>query len=174
MRHMSEFNIRKLTRLDWQTYKSVRLASLDDSPESFGSTYDREVEFLQSEWESRLDPTGSAKNALPLVVEIGAIPVGIAWGLVQERDPRITHIYQLWVSPVARNKGIAKALIQRISAWGIERGCEYIALSVTTANIAAVHLYQSLGFVPFGSLEELRVGSTLMTQKMIKDLRNAA
>lgn len=171
---MSEFNIKKLTPLDWLTYKSVRLASLEDSPASFGSTYEREVEFLQSEWESRLDPTGRAKNALPLVVEIGAIPVGIAWGVEQELDPRITLIYQLWVSPEARNKGIAKALMNRISAWAIERGCEYIALSVTTANNAAVHLYQSLGFVPFGSLEELKVGSTLMTQKMIKGLRNAA
>ncbi len=171
---MSEFNIKKLTPLDWLTYKAVRLASLEDSPDSFGATHECEVEILQSEWESRLDPTGRAKNALPLVVEIGAIPVGVAWGLIQELDPRIAHIYQLWVSPEARNKGIAKALIKRISAWSIERGCEYIALSVTTANNAAVHLYQSLGFVPFGPLEELKLGSTLMTQKMIKDLRNAA
>jgi|GEM_PF-2450911 len=49
-----------------------------------------------------------------------------------------------------------------------------MVLSVTTTNNAAIHLYHSSGFVPSGHVEEPREGSALMTQKMVKDLRNAA
>lgn len=126
----------------------------------------------QSEWESRLDPAGSAKDALPLIAEVDDSPIGIAWGLVHEADPKITHIYQMWVSPDARGKGIAKAFLDRLTAWAMARNCALMALSVTTANDAAVGLYQSWGFVPSGQVEELREGSVLKTQKMVRDLRN--
>jgi hypothetical protein len=55
---MSEINLHILSMGDWQVYKSLRLASLKDSPDSFGATYERESEFPDSEWISRLDPAG--------------------------------------------------------------------------------------------------------------------
>lgn len=171
---MSDLKIRILTPADWLTYKSVRLASLKDAPDSFGSTYERESAFSQSEWESRLDPTGRAKTALPLIAEFTKNPIGIAWGLVHDTDSKVAHVYQMWVSPDARGKGIAKALLDRIIAWAITRNCDWIELSVTTTNDAAVGLYQNSGFLASGQVEELREGSALMSKIMVKDLRNAA
>ncbi|MBC54245.1 MAG: GNAT family N-acetyltransferase [Gammaproteobacteria bacterium] len=171
---MSEFNIRVLTPADWLTYKSIRLASLRDAPDSFGSTYERESVFMQPEWESRLDPVGRAKTALPLVAECGVDPVGVAWGLVQDTDLKVAHVFQMWVSPDARGRGIAKALLNRITDWAIGRNCHLIELSVTTTNAAAVGLYDSSGFLSSGQVEDLREGSALKTKIMIKDLRNAA
>jgi ribosomal protein S18 acetylase RimI-like enzyme len=172
--HMSEFNIRVLRPADWLAYKSVRLASLKDAPDSFGSTYERESAFMQSEWESRLDPAGRAKSALPLVAECGEDPIGIAWGLVHDTDSKVAHVYQMWVSPDARGKGIAKALLERITTWAIARNCDLIELSVTTTNDAAVGLYDSSGFLSSGQVEDLREGSALKTKIMVKGLRNAA
>jgi len=171
---MSEFKIRVLAPSDWLTYKSVRLASLAESPDSFGSTYERESAYVQTEWESRLDPIERAKNALPLIAEYEEIPIGVAWGLVHEPVTKVAHIYQMWVSPEARGKGVAKALLEQIEAWALARNCDLMALSVTTTNDAAVHLYQIAGFLPSGQVEELREGSALKTQKMVKDLCNAA
>lgn len=172
--YMSEFDIRVLAPADWLTYKSVRLASLKDAPDSFGSTYERESALSQSEWESRLDPSGLAKNSHPLIAEFRKDPIGIAWGLVRDTDSKVAHVYQMWVSPDARGKGIAKALLDRITAWAIARNCDLIELSVTTTNDAAVGLYHSSGFFPSGQIEELREGSALRTKIMVKDLRNAA
>ena len=172
-RYMSEFKIRVMEPSDWLAYKSVRLASLAESPDSFGSTYERESAFIQAEWESRLDPIGRAKNALPLIAEYEAIPIGVAWGLVHEPNTKVAHIYQMWVTPKARGKGIAKTLLDHIEAWALARNCNSIALSVTTSNESAVRLYETSGFVPSGQFEELREGSALKVQEMIKDLRNA-
>lgn len=171
---MNEYKIRVLTPADWYIYKSLRLASLNDAPDAFGSTHERESAYTQSEWESRLDPAGRASFALPLVIECGEDPIGIAWGLMHDTDSKIAHVYQMWVSPNARGKGIAKALLERITAWAIARKCDLIELSVTTTNDAAVSLYDSSGFLYSGQVEYLREGAALKTKIMVKDLRNTA
>lgn len=171
---MSEFKIRTLSLGDWRLYRAVRLSSLKDSPDSFGSTYERETEFSDSEWQSRLEPSSRAKSALPLVAETDGTVVGLAWGLIQEPDIKVAHIYQMWVAPSQRGKGIGKALLNEIEAWARGRGCDLLALDVTTTNEAAVGLYLSSGFVPVGQQGELRAGSTLKVQPMIMELHSAA
>ena len=171
---MSKLEIRILTPQDWPLYKLVRLNSLEDSPDSFGAIYAREAEFPDSEWRSRLEPHLRAKNALPLICEMEGRAVGLAWGLIHEPDLKVAHVYQMWVSPALRGKGIAKSLLGEIKTWAIGRGCDLMALAVTTTNEAAVGLYISSGFVPTGELEELREGSALVVQPMVMDLRSAA
>jgi ribosomal protein S18 acetylase RimI-like enzyme len=84
----------------------------------------------------------------------------------------MAHIYQMWVSPALRGKGIAKSLLYEISTWAVNKGCECIKLAVTTSNEAAVGFYTSSGYLPTGPLEALRVGSALMVQPMVKRLGN--
>ena len=170
---MSKFEIRVLTASDGARYKTVRLNSLKDSPSSFGSTYEREAAFSDTDWESRLEPKPGVNVSIPLVAENNGNPVGLASGIVWDEDPSVTYIYQMWVSPEARGTGIARALLEHITAWAESRDCESLKLSVTTINDAAVSLYQSVGFNPSGALEPLREGSALETQPMARVLVNA-
>jgi len=169
---MSNVDVRILSPYDWQRYKDIRLASLMDSPDSFGSTYTREAAYPYSEWQSRLDPAARARNAIPLVAETDGAAVGLAWGLVHESDLHVAHIYQMWVSPAQRGKGVARALLDEIRAWALSKGCERLALSVTTSNDAAVSLYLKSGFTAAGALEALRPGSALTVQPMTMTLRS--
>tara|TARA_R110002072_G_scaffold136124_2_gene278234 strand:- start:222345 stop:222857 length:513 start_codon:yes stop_codon:yes gene_type:complete len=169
---MSKIEIKIPGPQDWQLYKDIRLTSLKDSPDAFGSTYAREAEFPDSEWKSRLDPDVRAANALPLIAETGRDAVGLAWGLIHAPDLHIAHVYQMWVSPDQRGKGVGKFLLNEIRQWALSRGCERLALSVTTNNDAAVGLYVSYGFAPSGPVEELRSGSSLTVQPMVKELRS--
>jgi ribosomal protein S18 acetylase RimI-like enzyme len=171
---MSEFKIRILGTDDWLLYREVRLNSLKDSPDSFGSTHTREAQFTDIEWQSRLDSSSRAKNALPLIAESDGAVVGLAWGMIHEPDLKVAHVYQMWVSPTQRGKGIGRSLLDRIKAWAKVRGCDLLALNVTTTNEAAVGLYISSGFVPTGEQEVLRDDSMLTVQPMAMDLRNAA
>lgn len=171
---MSEFRIRVLTPKDWKTYKSVRLNSLEDSPDSFGSTYEQELLFTDSEWQARLNPKPVGNVALPLIAEVQGKEAGLASGLIWESDPTTAHVYQMWVSPSARGKGIAKCFLSEIKQWAINKECTSIVLAVTTTNDAAVGLYLSFGFKPVGGVEELRVGSELLVQPMVMELRYAA
>lgn len=165
---MSGFEIRVLTDKDWLSYKTVRLNSLKDSPSSFGSTYEREAALSDTDWQSRLKHKPGVNISFPLVAEMNGNPVGLASGVVWDKDPSVTYIYQMWVSPEARGTGIARALLEHITSWAESRGCESLKLSVTTVNDAAVNLYQSVGFNPSGTLEPLREGSTLETQPMAR------
>ena len=170
---ISNFEIRELTVGDWEIYKSIRLCSLKDSPDSFGSTYEREVPFAECDWRSRLE-SQPGHNVLPLVAEIENEPVGLASGLIWESEPKVAHVFQMWVAPEKRGQGIAKAMIENIIGWAEARGCESLALSVTTVNKAATNLYQASGFLPSGSLEPLREGSALAVQPMSKKLDRTA
>jgi ribosomal protein S18 acetylase RimI-like enzyme len=170
---MGDVKIRVLALQDWQLYKSVRLTSLEDSPDSFGSTYEQEVTLSDTEWQTRLDLKLRDLDALPLMAELEGQVVGLAWGVIHEPYRKTAHIYQMWVSPAQRGKGIAKSLLDEISTWALSKGCECIKLAVTTSNEAAVGLYASYGYAPTGSLEELRVASKLMVQPMVKRLGKA-
>jgi hypothetical protein len=89
---MSEFVIRELSIVDWKTYKTVRLNSLKDSPDSFGSTYDREMSFSDADWQSRLVPQPGTNSTIPLVAETGGKPVGLASGVVWDSDTNVAHV----------------------------------------------------------------------------------
>lgn len=170
---MSYVKIRVLTPQDWQLYKSVRLTSLEESPDSFGSTYEQEVTLSDTEWQTRLDLKWRGLDALPLIAELESQAVGLAWGVIHEPYSKTAHIYQMWVSPAQRGKSIATSLLSEITAWAFHKGCERIVLAVTTSNEAAVSLYNSSGYLPAGSLEALRSGSVLLVQPMVKRLDKA-
>ncbi|WP_374694381.1 GNAT family N-acetyltransferase [Halomonas sp. SpR1] len=169
---MSDVKIREVPPQDWPLYKSVRLSSLEDSPDSFGSTYEQEVLLSDAEWQARLDLEFRGLDARPLIAELAGHAVGLAWGVIHEPDSKTAHIYQMWVSPSQRGKGIATSLLNEITAWALNKGCERIALAVTTSNEAAVSLYNSSGYLPAGSLEALRNGSVFLVQPMVKRLGN--
>lgn len=170
---MSELTIRILTPCDWALYKAVRLSSLQDSPDAFGSTYEREATFSAAEWQTRLDLQARALEALPLIAEMDGKAVGLAWGLIHAPDLETAHLYQMWTSPAQRGKGIARSLLSEIKSWATGRRCKHLMLAVTTGNAAAVGLYRAAGFMPTGQLEQLRVGSALMVQPMLMALGNA-
>ena len=168
---ISNLNIRVLSMDDWETYKSLRLSSLEDSPDSFGATLEREASYPDEEWISRLDPSGRAATALPLVAEISDIPCGLAWGIIHDQNSNVAHVYQMWVKPEARNRGVSRKLLETIISWARDSQLTSLALSVTTTNKEAVSLYKSSGFSILGEAEPLRPGSPLWVQPMILEFR---
>lgn len=169
---MNELEINILTPKDWERYKCVRLESLNDSPDSFGSTFGEEAALSDSEWQLRLDLKSRGLDALPLIAEINGQAVGLAWGVIHAPDREVVHIYQMWVSPASRGKGIAQALLSEIKAWALGSGCNLLALAVTTSNAAAVRLYRSSGFITTGQPTPLRSDSLLMLQPMVMTLHS--
>lgn len=164
---MPNIDIRVLGIADWRIYKSLRLDSLLDSPDSFGSAYEIEVAYPDAEWMARLDPAGRARNALPLVAEVDGSPAGLAWGLIHNPTPEAVNVYQMWVAPKDRGYGIGRALLSRILFWAKESQLSTVLLAVTTTNSAALALYRSSGFAPLGKPEQLRRGSVLQVQPMV-------
>ena len=49
-----QISIRRFESAEWRTYKALRLCSLEDSPDAFASTLDRELARPDTVWAERL------------------------------------------------------------------------------------------------------------------------
>jgi len=167
---MSYIEVRKFNASEWELYRFLRLESLRDSPDSFGSTLERESCFSDQEWAKKLITSNESTQILPLVVFFKNRPVGLAWGVLHETGSSEGHIYQMWVSPETRGLGLAKALLSRIVLWANSVQLRSLVLAVTTTNPDAIAMYRSFGFKSLGGTEALREGSKLTVQPMKLDL----
>jgi len=163
---MSQYKIIELSTSDWSEYKSIRLNSLQDSPDSFGSTYEIEAAFTMEQWKSRLSVSPVTHDSLALAAVADKSFIGLVSCVIHTSDSKSAHLYQMWVSPNYRGMGVGTALIDRAKKWAASSGVRKLLLSVTTVNAEAFSLYQSIGFHPVGDLEPLREGSSLQSQPM--------
>lgn len=163
--------IRRFEPSEWRVYRDLRLRALADSPNAFGSTYEREVARSDDEWSERLGTGASAQNQMPLVALIGEAPVGLAWGRQDEHEPAVAHLFQVWVSPEHRGRGVGRLLLSAVIAWAKEIGLSTLRLGVTASHPAALHLYRRAGFIDAAPPEPLRPGSSVLSQPMQLALR---
>ena len=151
---MPPFTIRHLTPADAADYRAIRLAALQNSPDSFGSTYESEVARPMSAWEERLATPGAFGAYLD-----GKI-VGMARFVRDAGSAKERHkgsIYGMYVALEARGQGIGSALLDALihHASGI---VEQLRLGVVDTNEAAIRLYQKHGFEIYG--KEMRALKT--------------
>lgn len=166
----STITVQRFAPHEWRGYRELRLRALTDSPDAFGSTLEREAAFPDELWAERIERGASSPTDLPLVARIGEEMIGLAWGRVQEAEPREVHVYQVWVAPEHRGRGAGQALLDAIIAWARESGARQISLEATCGNSAAMRLYARESFHPVGDPEPLRPGSPLLKQGMRLEL----
>jgi ribosomal protein S18 acetylase RimI-like enzyme len=73
--------------------------------------------------------------------------------LLLRRGTQLTRLYSIAVSPHARGKGVAVALIRCLEEVAKTRGKPVMRLEVSGNNHEAIALYNKLGFVTFGMYE---------------------
>lgn len=166
--------IRRLVPSDAAEFQALRLQSLQDTPSAFGSSYNEEVSTPLSSIEGRL-------AALPDRGVFGAFDngqlVGIS-GLGRENLRNLSHkafIWGMYVAPTHRRAGLAKRLLAK--ALALARSVpeiRQVTLCVNASASAAVHLYQSFGFVTFGrEPEAILINSTLYDELHMRFLLSA-
>jgi ribosomal-protein-alanine acetyltransferase len=89
------------------------------------------------------------KSARMLVATLGKEITGYALILFR-RTTSVARLYSVAVSPAARGKGIAKALIAASEEEARKRGEIFMRLEVRADNKAARALYEGLGYRQFG------------------------
>jgi GNAT superfamily N-acetyltransferase len=142
--------LRFLTADDWETWRDVRLRSLADSPDAFGSTYAREVAYDETAWRSWVE------TAHAVVVTDDGAPVACGGVLVNHADEAL--VIAMWVAPDCRGRGLSRLILDAVVGWGRERGLPLV-IGHNRENPIARAAYLSYGFVPTGESEPLREGS---------------
>lgn len=142
---MADTQIDRIDADDWQEFREVRLASLSEAPEAFGSTYEGWVDAPEERWRARLTDV-----PLTLLARIDGAPVGVACGSPAELhgEPAV-ELISMWVAPHHRGSGLAGRLIGRVVAWATEQGLPTF-LMVRVGNDRAITAYERAGFVSTG------------------------
>jgi RimJ/RimL family protein N-acetyltransferase len=141
--------IRLLDPKDASMYQEIRLAALKANPEAFSSSYEEELEYSLEKFESRLN--------FDHVYTFGAFEdtrlIGVVTLILETRN-KTKHrapIVAMYVYSEHRKAGVGKNLMSEAIqlAKELER-IEQINLTVTSTNVPAKRLYNSLGFTTYG------------------------
>lgn len=170
-----QISVRRFNPAEWPIYKALRLRALEESPNAFGSTLDLEREQTDAAWTERLQNAVSSGQDCALIAEVEGTPSGLVWAKADANDSGTVNIFQMWVAPQARGRGVGDALLQAAIHWAKQYGARFAKLGATCGDNPAVRLYQRTGFVEFGATEPIRAGSAVLIQNMILAIaKNAA
>ncbi|HEY1044487.1 MAG TPA: GNAT family N-acetyltransferase [Telluria sp.] len=159
-------SIRRLEPHEWASYRAVRLRSLADSPDAYGSTWAAEQAFPSGHWSSRLAAAAVSGKDCPLVAQSGGAVIGVIWAKVDASAPTLVNLFQMWVAPESRGRGVAAMLLAAALEWARSVGAHAVQLGVTCGDTPAARLYARAGFTAVGEPELLRPGSALLSQAM--------
>jgi GNAT superfamily N-acetyltransferase len=166
--------VRRFAAEEWRTYRELRLNALAESPDAFGSTFEREAARSDDEWQYRLGEGTTSGRDLPLLAAVDDTPTGLAWARIDRDQPFVAHLFQVWVVPERRGHGVGRLLVDAAVAWARSVGAREMRLAVTVGESAAAHLYHRIGFIDEGEPQPLRPGSALQSQPMRLALTTAS
>ena len=130
---------------DWQAYRAIRLAMLQESPSAFGSTHADAAGHGERQWRQRL-----ADN-VAFLARVGRTPAGSAmYSEHGTTDPGDCALGGLWVEPGFRGAGVGLALVDAVVAQAQVAGKRRVFLHVVADNTPARALYEREGFVATG------------------------
>ncbi len=134
--------------------QTIRFATADDVPTILHfvrelAIYERALEKVVAT-EALLHEAMFAKTpaAEALIAEIDGTPVGLALffhNFSTWTGWRGLYLEDLYVTPEARGQGTGKALLKRLAAVAVERGCARFEWAVLTWNTPAIDFYRAMG-----------------------------
>jgi len=131
---------------------TIRVASATDLEllRTMRDEFQRELDkptFFQEPWETVAEEVADTiRDGVALIAEDDGRPVGYALASVVPQTPIRGHLYDLFVSPAARGRGVGRELIDAVAQQLQQRGVSHLSLDVALANDGARRLYDRLGF----------------------------
>ncbi len=129
-------------------YKQVRLDSLKESPEAFGSTYDESVQRSSESWIKQVDQSATGSDRATFLVFVDRQPVGLAALYRMEKDDKMGELLQVWIAPVYRRQGLALKLMTTVFEWAKKNNFHSVAAGIMSGNQSAMSFYLNIGFKP--------------------------
>ena len=151
-------SIQKLSTIDAEAYRDLRLEGLAAHPEAFGASFEEEAVLSIDDFARRLEQGNvfgarrTDTNAL-----VGAVGLRIS---TASKTRHKGAIWGMYVRPDTRGSGVGAALIKHALDYATPL-VEKVTLIVGAANIAAHQLYIKVGFEQYGyEKRALKIGQT--------------
>jgi GNAT superfamily N-acetyltransferase len=135
-----EFSVRRAKSGDEPVLRELRLEAMKDSPEAFGSTYERETARTTQDWQKWLAP------GVTYLLEVDGRARGLVAGIRDGTEENVVHLMAMWVHPDFRGKGRADMLVRSVKEWADEVRAAEVRLYVVEQNVPARRCYERNGF----------------------------
>jgi ribosomal protein S18 acetylase RimI-like enzyme len=136
--------VRRAVVGDERILRDLRLQALSESPEAFGSTYEREFSRTLEDWQQWLSP------GVTFILDTPDGPRGLVAGVHDPISQEVVHLMAMWVHPEFRGTGEAAALVDAIIGWGVTENARVVRLAVVETNHRACRFYERVGFRVIG------------------------
>ncbi len=142
---MHNLKIKKLGPYDWEIWKNFRLAALKNSPENFGSSYEEEFNWTDSDFQNSLIKS----DVFGVFVDHELVSCAGFYSLNSLKTKHRGVIWGMYTKEKYRGQGIASSLIQKIINHAKSHVIQ-LHLTCVTSNPEAIGLYQKHGFKIYG------------------------
>ena len=151
---MPELTIITLPPARWREAKQLRLEALLTEPSAFASSYEDELAFPDEIWIGRSKSAYERAGNMTFFAESDGELVAMAgagWSS-KAKQRHVAEVYGVYVAPEMRGSGIAERLMDRLLRELQSLGpVEKVSLMVNTEALAAIRLYEKLGFEIVGT-----------------------
>jgi GNAT superfamily N-acetyltransferase len=106
--------VRRAVSAEWEALKELRLAALRESPDAFGSTYEREARADEAAWRRWITDEGWDGGVATFVAEEQGRLLGMATAYRPDEQPGIMWMFAMLVRPEGRGRGIGRALVEAV------------------------------------------------------------
>ena len=156
--------IRRCGPDDWRALRSIRLESLADTPDAYGSTFAESSTWSDKRWKI------AASQWLYILAERDDRIVGMVSGGINDSHPGRRWIYGMYVTPTERGTETAVRLIEAVAQWASDLGAAELYLNVTSSVARARAFYDKIGFRPTGETCTMDRDPSLTLVTMVRDL----
>ena len=108
---MDNFIIKQLTAEDWKIWKELRLEALKNSPESFGSSYEEEVNQPDLDFQNSLIKS----DIFGVFVDNSLVSCAGFYSLNSAKTKHRGIIWGMYTRPEYRGQGIATIVYQKVA-----------------------------------------------------------
>ena len=140
--------VRRVRTDEWHALRDTRLRALEDSPEAFATRFEEARLRPDDWWIDWAARSAVGESQAMFLAWQGAAPFGIVGTFVAENGRR--WLIAMWTDPVARGRGVGRALVEATAEFTRVAGSRELFLHVTESNNAAASLYRSCGFEDAG------------------------
>lgn len=161
--------IQPITQLNASAFKAIRLHALQEAPYAFGSTYEKESQYADSEWQTRVERMNGHRGVGFIAVD-GEKACGLVGSFLDQDDSARAHLISMWTAPSHRQQGIGRMLVKAVVDWAGKRNAHTVLLMVTSNNEPAISFYERLGFTRTGRTEPYPNDPAVLEYEMSRDI----
>ena len=140
---------RRITPEDTALYKAIRLTALQESPDSFGSTYAGALERTEESWADQVNSSASGPDRVIQLVFHDEECIGLG-ALYRIPSSDVGELLSMWIAPAFRGTEAGVILGKALLTWAKSVGITSVLLEVLAENHRAIGYYEKLNFTSTG------------------------